>query len=128
MAIARHFLRRTRGDAYGTVSGTINVDFTGGSPGDTKQVEVDHSATVIDGESTTVGRFVDNPMPVFDAVGGFTVMPVLDGTNGDQFRVWVTYIGLNEVIQGFGTEQDAGDDKIANLPWTRTGVLTDSAG
>lgn len=128
MAIQRIFPRRTRGDTYATVSGSIDVDFTGGAPGDTKQVEVDHSAVVCDGESAILGRFVDNPMPVFDAVGGFTVIPVLDGTNGDQFRVWVTYIGLNEVIQGFGTEQDAGDDKIAALPWTRTGVLTDNAG
>ena len=112
-----------KGDLVAEVTGTLAVDMTGASAGDSLQYEVDHSADECTNRPGVLAVFADRPLPVFDAEGAFHVTPILDGTTGGKFRVLVTYVGSPEeyVLEGEAEEETGGD--TATMNWTRRGLL-----
>lgn len=138
MAIALRPLRQTRGAGLYTTTGTLElVDF---EIGDSVVVEVDHHLLRTSEDSSLYARFADSPLVTTIAISGFRVEPVCDGTDGDQFRLLITYIGAETIISGY-PEQDIyvypeGEEEdyfyeigtgSATLTWARVGVLSDNA-
>lgn len=116
-------LRHTRSSALHTVTGTLSL--SGYIDGQTHEIEVDHSAIATEENAALVGRFADNPVPWFARCFGFTVTALLDGMNGDQFKVAVT-CDTDEYVYYYGSEADADGAEV--LVWFRRGVLSDDAG
>lgn len=115
-------LRHTRSSALHTVTGTLAL--SGYADGQAHEIEVDHSATATTENAALVGRFADNPVPWFARTFGFTVEPLLDGMNGDQFKILVL-CDVDEYVYYYGSEAYAGG--AATLTWYRRGVLSDDA-
>jgi hypothetical protein len=116
-------LRHTRSSALHTVTGTLSL--SGYADGQAHDIEVVHSAVATEENADLVGRFADNPVPWFARTFGFAIEPLLDGMNGDQFKVRVT-CDIDEYVYYYGSEADA--DGAATLIWYRRGVLSDDAG
>lgn len=89
------------------ISGTLEV--SGFSNGDKVKAYVEHTT-----------EFLDNPLPSFGEAAGFTVTPVLDGTDGTQFSVYVEYAS-SEYIYGYDGSLVPGGGS-ASLAWTRRGI------
>ncbi len=84
---------------------------SGFSDGEVRLFEIDHSAE---------GSFVDCPLPSFAVSPGFTIEPVLDGTNGSQFRIKVTYTAA-EYVYYHGAEPGVGGGDT--ITFTRRGIV-----
>ena len=139
MAVTLRPLRQTRGAGLYTVTGTIRL--VGFKVADYPVViQVDHQTYRTVEDTSLFARFADSPMPTTLALAGFRVELVCDGTDGDQFRIKVTYVGTETIIEAppdgdiyvypEGEEEDyfyevgTGD---ATFTWTRVGVLSDNA-
>lgn len=100
-------------------------------------VELDHSAFVVDGDSSLNAIFADSPMPSIEDAPGFRIVPLCNGTDGSKFRLGVTWIGAEYVYAGAdGYVYGSGDtdttyvsdaDGTITLEGTRTGHLADGA-
>lgn len=112
-----------KGDLVAEVTDTLTVDMTGATAGDMTEVEVDHSALECTNLPGVLAVFADRPMPVCTAEGAFHVEPILDGTDGEKFRLLVTYVGTPETYTLGGVAQQETGDDIASVTWTRRGLL-----
>lgn len=129
--------RLTRGKAIHSVSGVIYLeDF---ELGQAERCEIRHRDFICDGTTDVYARFAACYDLCIEAVGGFEIIKCDDGSNNEQFRLRIEYVGTEEIAY---EEQTPGyvypiDDQYfyeqAETPgagvirWTRYGVLSDDA-
>lgn len=117
-----------KGDLLATVTGSIDIDMTGAVVGDEQPFEIDHSDMLVENSSVSHARFDGAPMPTFDGIGGYQIIPIIDGTDGNKFRAKLIYVGAPEDIYGYGYEYGYGAvPGVATVTWHREGMLQNNA-
>jgi hypothetical protein len=121
------------GDLVVSVSGEITVDLSWAVAGEGVVVEVDHSEDNINESSSLLAKFKFAEQPRFAAVGGAVIRAVLDGTDGDKFRVEIVRTNTPEYVyeySGSPEEEPAYPGigtGVITLSWIRYGVLDSDA-
>jgi hypothetical protein len=110
-----------KGDAVYSVTDVLDLE--GFADGEWRQYFVDHKDVLCSSEDVRLARFSLAELPMFSSAPGYIILPVLSGTTGQVFRVWVGYYE-DEYVYGVGAEPGAGD---ATVTWTRKGVLASDA-
>lgn len=119
-----------KGDLVCSVSGEIVVDLSWAVAGEGIIVEVDHSADALDQDDTLLAKFALAEFPRFDGIGGVVIRPVLDGTDGDKFRIEIERLADPEYVYGYDEYETVYPGLTTGpvtLAWTRWGVLASGA-